>query len=165
MIKQERLVLVIGGQESQNYSSKVIRLGPTQIRWFLWRPGETQDRLPRGHSRAVFSQAKAMGDYQARVLLDQTALIIVRREAGPVSWWPKTLKRELEKQLLATKGPYRKDAEWQPKNKSLLSLSRGKMKKGDVEVDCVDEWEPIRLPEAHATAIQGTEELCHRTQF
>jgi hypothetical protein len=32
---QGRLVLVIGGQESQNYSSEVIRLESTKIRWFL----------------------------------------------------------------------------------------------------------------------------------
>ncbi len=36
---------------------------------------------------------------------------------------------------------------------------------GDVEMDGVDEWEPIRLPQVRATAIQGTEELWHWTQF
>jgi hypothetical protein len=39
------------------------------------------------------------------------------------------------------------------------------LKKGDVEVDGVDEGEPIRLPQVGATAIQGTEELLHRTWF
>jgi hypothetical protein len=39
------------------------------------------------------------------------------------------------------------------------------MKKGDVEVDGVDEWEPIRLPQVRVTDIQGTENLWHRTQF
>jgi hypothetical protein len=34
MIRLGRLVLVIGGQESQNYSSEVIRLESTKIRWF-----------------------------------------------------------------------------------------------------------------------------------
>jgi hypothetical protein len=34
MIKPERLVLVIGGQEYQNYSKRVIRLKSTKIRWF-----------------------------------------------------------------------------------------------------------------------------------
>jgi hypothetical protein len=48
-------------------------------------------------------------------------------------------------------GPNQKEAECQPKNKSLLALSHGKLKKGDVEAD---EWEPIRLPEVRATAIQ-----------
>jgi hypothetical protein len=32
------------------------------------------------------------------------------------------------------------------------------MKKGDVEVDGYGGWEPIRLPQVCATAIQGTEE-------
>jgi hypothetical protein len=34
MIRQWRLVLVIRGQESQNYSNEVIRLESTKIRWF-----------------------------------------------------------------------------------------------------------------------------------
>ncbi len=33
MIRRGRLVLVIGGQESQNYSERVIRLESTKIRW------------------------------------------------------------------------------------------------------------------------------------
>jgi hypothetical protein len=47
---------------------------------------------PGGRSRAVFSQAKARGNYQAQVHSDQMVLMIVRRKAGPVAWWPKTLK-------------------------------------------------------------------------
>jgi hypothetical protein len=39
---------------------------------------------------------KAKGNYQARVHSDQTVLMIVRQEAGPVAWWLKTLKWELE---------------------------------------------------------------------
>jgi hypothetical protein len=39
------------------------------------------------------------------------------------------------------------------------------MKKGDVEDDGVDEWEPIRLSQVCATAIQGAEELKHQTRF
>jgi hypothetical protein len=34
MIRRWRLVLVIGGQESQNYSKRTVRLKSTQIRWF-----------------------------------------------------------------------------------------------------------------------------------
>jgi hypothetical protein len=34
MIRQGRLVLVIRGQESQNYSGEVIKLDSTKIRWF-----------------------------------------------------------------------------------------------------------------------------------
>jgi hypothetical protein len=34
MIRRERLVLVIGGQESQNYSKRVIRVEFTKIGWF-----------------------------------------------------------------------------------------------------------------------------------
>jgi hypothetical protein len=34
MIRRGRLVLVIGGQESQNYSKKVIRVESTKIRRF-----------------------------------------------------------------------------------------------------------------------------------
>jgi hypothetical protein len=48
--------------------------------------------LPGGRSKAVFSLAKAKRDYQAQVYSDQMVLAIVRREAGPVAWWPKTLK-------------------------------------------------------------------------
>ncbi len=48
-------------------------------------------------------------------------------------------------------------------NKSLLTL--GKMKRGDVDIDGVDEWEPMRLLQVRATAIQGTEELWHWTWF
>jgi hypothetical protein len=39
------------------------------------------------------------------------------------------------------------------------------MNKSDVEVDGVDEEEPIRLPQVHATVIQSTEKLWHRTQL
>jgi hypothetical protein len=58
-IRRGRLVLVFGGQESQNYSGEVIRLKSTKIRWFLWWPGGRLDQLPSGRSRAVFSQAEA----------------------------------------------------------------------------------------------------------
>jgi hypothetical protein len=34
VIRWGRLVLVIGGQESKNYSNRAIRLKSTQIRWF-----------------------------------------------------------------------------------------------------------------------------------
>jgi hypothetical protein len=43
------------------------------------------DRLPGGRSRALFSQAKAKGNYQARVHSDQMVLVIVRWEYGPVA--------------------------------------------------------------------------------
>ncbi len=39
------------------------------------------DRLPDSQSRAVFSQAKAKGNYQAQVQSDQMVLMIVIREA------------------------------------------------------------------------------------
>ncbi len=61
MIRQGRLVLVIRGRESQNYSKRVIRLESTKIIWFSWWPGGRLDRLPGGRSRALFSQAKAKG--------------------------------------------------------------------------------------------------------
>jgi hypothetical protein len=92
------------------------------------------------------------------------ALVNVRREAGLVTWQSKTLKWELEnnsRQPRGLTGTGRVTA-W---NKSLLTLSHGKMNKGDAEVDHIDEWEPIRLPQVHATGIQGTEELWHRTRF
>ncbi len=54
------------------------------------------DQLPDGCSRAVFSQAKTKRNYQARVHSDQMVLEIFRCEAGPVAWWPKMLKWELE---------------------------------------------------------------------
>jgi hypothetical protein len=95
-IKWGRLVLVVRGQEGQNYSSEIIWLESTRIRWFAWWPGRRLDQLPSGHSMAVFSQAKAKGDYQARVHSNQMVLTIVWREAGPVARWPKTLKWELE---------------------------------------------------------------------
>jgi hypothetical protein len=34
MIRRGKLVLVIGGQDFQNYSKRAIRLESTQIRWF-----------------------------------------------------------------------------------------------------------------------------------
>jgi hypothetical protein len=37
-------------------------------------------RFPSGHSRAVFYQEKAKGDYQARVQSDQMVLVIVRQD-------------------------------------------------------------------------------------
>jgi hypothetical protein len=95
-IRWGRLFLFIGGQESQNYTSEVIRLKSTKIRWFSWWPVGKLDQLPGGCSRAVFSQAKAKGIYQAWVYSDQMVLLIVRWEAGPVAWWPKTLKWEME---------------------------------------------------------------------
>jgi hypothetical protein len=61
MIRRGRLILVIIGQESQNYSSEVVRLKSTKIRW----PGVRLDCFSSGRSRAVFSQAKAKGNYQA----------------------------------------------------------------------------------------------------
>jgi hypothetical protein len=39
------------------------------------------------------------------------------------------------------------------------------MNKGDVEVDAVDDLEPIRLPQVRATAIQTTEDLWHWTRL
>jgi hypothetical protein len=95
-IRWGRLILIITGQESQSYSSEVIRLESTKIRWFSWWPGVRLDRLPGSCSRAVFSQAKAKGNYQARVNSDQVILMIVRQKAGPVARWPKMLKWELE---------------------------------------------------------------------
>ncbi len=43
-------------------------------------------------SQGLYSQAKAKGDYLAQIHSDQMVLVIARREAGPVAWWPKTLK-------------------------------------------------------------------------
>jgi hypothetical protein len=42
--------------------------------------------------RGCIPQAKAKGDYQARVHSDKMVLVVVRWEAGLVAWWPKTLK-------------------------------------------------------------------------
>ncbi len=39
MIRQGRLVLVIGDQEPQNYSKRAIRLESTQIRWVRHEAG------------------------------------------------------------------------------------------------------------------------------
>ncbi len=38
------------------------------------------DWLPSGRSRAVFSQAKAKGNFQARVHSDQMVLVTIRRD-------------------------------------------------------------------------------------
>ncbi len=46
-----------------------------------------------------------------------------------------------------------------PSGSSPLTLFRGKIRKGDVEVNGVDESEPIRLPQVSVAVIQGTEEL------
>jgi hypothetical protein len=91
-IRQGRLVLVIRGQESQNDSSEVFRLKSAKIRWFSRWQGMRLDWLPGGCSRAVFSQAKAKGNYQAQVHSDPMDLVLVRWEAGLVAWWPRTLK-------------------------------------------------------------------------
>jgi hypothetical protein len=92
MIRWGRLVPVIRGQESQNYSNEVIRLASTKIRWFSGLSGVRLDRLPGVCSRAVFFKAKAKGNNQAQIHSDQMVLLMVRREAGPVAWWSKMLK-------------------------------------------------------------------------
>jgi hypothetical protein len=107
MIRQGRLVLVIWGQESQNYSSEVIRLKSTKIWWYSWWPGGRLDRLPGGRSRTVFSQAKAKGNYQAWVHLDQMDLVTVRQEAGQCLVAQDTEMR-VGKQLKAAKGTNKK---------------------------------------------------------
>jgi hypothetical protein len=50
------------------------------------------DWLPGGCSRAVFSQDKAKGNYQAQIHSDQMVLVIVKRQAGPVASWLKMVK-------------------------------------------------------------------------
>jgi hypothetical protein len=90
MIRQGRLVLVIGGQESQNYSKRAIRLESTQIR--VSRDGMSLDLFLGGRSRAILSQAKAKGDCSPRVHSDHMVLAVVRWEVGLIAWWPKTLK-------------------------------------------------------------------------
>ncbi len=89
-----------------------------------------------GCSRAVFSQAK--GDYQAQIHLDHGS-----RDSQTGGWTSclvaKDAQMRVEKKLYAAKGPNRKQANGQPKNKSLLTLSHAKMKKRDVEVNDVDE--------------------------
>jgi hypothetical protein len=72
---------------------------------------------------------------EARVHLDQMVLVIVRQEAGPVAWWPKTLKWELYNKSRQPKGPNPKEAEWQPKTRACLFFLLGNWGMGDVEVD------------------------------
>jgi hypothetical protein len=90
--------------------------------------------------------------------------VIVRREAGPDAWWPKDAQVRVGKQQLAAKGP-NQNRQSDSLNKCLLTLSHGKMKKGDVEFDGVNEFELIRLPQVYVAAIQGTEELWQWTRF
>jgi hypothetical protein len=67
--------------------SKLLRRGyQAQVHWdsvVLVMARREAGCLPIGHSRAVFSSAKAKGDHQAQVHSDQMVLFIVRREAGP----------------------------------------------------------------------------------
>jgi hypothetical protein len=60
------------------------------------------------------------------------------REARPVAWFPKMLKGELENNSWQLRG-LTENRQSDSLNKSLLNLSHGKIKKGDVEVDGVDE--------------------------
>jgi hypothetical protein len=85
MIRLGWLILVFGGQESQNYSRRAIRLESTQIRWFTRWLDARLYRFPGGHSKAIFSQAKAKRDYEAQVHLDQMVLVLVKQEAGLVA--------------------------------------------------------------------------------
>ncbi len=55
-IRQRRLVLFIGDQESQNYSKKTIRLEPTQIRWFRDSQARGWSVRAQANSRATFSK-------------------------------------------------------------------------------------------------------------
>jgi hypothetical protein len=52
--------------------------------------------VKEGRTQGLHSQAKAKGNYQARVHSGHIALMVVTRWAGPVALLPKTLKRELE---------------------------------------------------------------------
>jgi hypothetical protein len=148
MIRQGRLVLFIGGQESQNNSYEVIRLKSTKIRWFSWWPGERLDQLPSSRSRAEFSQAKAKGNYQTWVHSCDS-----QTGGWTVAWWSKRFKWELGNNSRQPKDLAKK---WHSDSltKSMLTLSLGcSCGKGDVEVEGVDEWESIILPQVHSTAI------------
>jgi hypothetical protein len=66
-----------------NLAQGTIRLKSTQVRRVLWWPGVRLVCISKGLSaRATLSQAKAKGNYHARVHLDQIVLVTVRREAG-----------------------------------------------------------------------------------
>ncbi len=84
-------LFLLSETKSLKTTQVVILLKSTKIRCFSC-PGGRLDRLPGDRSRVVFSQAKSKGNYQAQVHSDQMVPVIVRREAGPVIWWPKTLK-------------------------------------------------------------------------
>ncbi len=129
------------GQESQNYSSEVTRLEYTMIRWFSWWTGERFDQLPGGRSRAVFSQAKAKENYQAHVHTDQMVLVIVRQEARPVAWWPKTLKWGLGNNSRQPRDLTEKRQGDSLKQEHAYSYSWVD-EEGDVAVDEDDGWEP-----------------------
>jgi hypothetical protein len=58
-----------------------------------WEAGLHQRR---SNSKATLSQAKAKGNYQARIHYDQMVLEVVRQEAVLVAWWPRRSKRESE---------------------------------------------------------------------
>ncbi len=58
-----------------------------------WETGLHQRRT---NSKATLSQAKAKGNYQARIHSDQMVLVVVRQEAVLVALWPRRSKRESE---------------------------------------------------------------------
>jgi hypothetical protein len=62
---------------------------------------------------ALSSQAKAKGEHRASVQSDQMVLGIVRREAGPVAWWPKT-PNESWKTTLGSQGTLPKTGKKEP---------------------------------------------------
>ncbi len=71
-------------------------------------PGGRLDRLPGGHSRAVFTQAKAKGDYQAQSPLrsddsHDSQAGGYSYEVIPVAWWP-ICSNERRKTTLGSQG-------------------------------------------------------------
>jgi hypothetical protein len=84
MIRKGRLVLLSEAMsiKTTQRGSRVIRLKSTKIRWFSCWLGGRLDQLSSGRSRAVFSQAKAKGEYQVRVHSDQMVLVIHSQTGG-----------------------------------------------------------------------------------
>jgi hypothetical protein len=138
MIRQGRLVLVIGCQKSPDYSREVIRLksdwltiGHSRAVGELWVSSPLRSDGPRDSQMGGWTSYPVAGDAQVRV----------------------------GKQLGAAKGLNWKEAEWQTKIRACLLFLVGSWWREMLQLMT------NRLSQVHMTVIQGTNILLLRTQF
>ncbi len=106
----------------------------------------------------------AHGGHQIQVHSDKMGFVMTRQEARPHKRWPKTLKGQLENNSRKPRDLVR-DRHSDSLNRVQLSLSKGKMNKGDEVADDKD-YDAVRtgVSQDRVTAKLCTEEFFLSTQ-